>query len=389
MNWKSAVVIAAAVLVPAQARATNVGLSSGLSRTPASDGYPGGGSTSAGLSGSYDLNDAWSVDGGFSLSRPKATPITEGPLTGKTKEATVASLSVGASWTPAFAWNEDSNWSMAFGLAFSPKATELSSTTIALEQQTQTGVLTVDAEALLKAVSSSAGLSLSAAYDTMGDSNWETAVDVSISPNRLATTQSMEEMVTQQGTTISRDKLLADCKAVQPKQVKLKKTCERMNPLLGQQQASVVTVPISLSIDETIYQNTEVSVSGTYYWYSDNPNDVGYFTLASQGRNLPGTTTKAPSNTASFGTGIAIAPYSWSSAVGLAHKLGPVKLSATFGRAVYLDDAGTNNSISTKVAWKITKQWRISAGFATQNDVGSDGEATRSYSGSAALKYTF
>lgn len=390
MNWKAAVFLVMVGLTPSLAYASSVGVSSSLSRTPASDGYPGGGSTSAGVSGSYDLSDSLSIDGGFALSRPKATPITDGPLAGKTKEATVTSLSLGTTWTPAMPWNENGNWSMSFGLAFSPKATELSSTTLTLDQQVPgKGTQSVDADALLKAVSGSTGAALSIAYDTMGDSNWETAVDLSVSPNRTATTQSIDTMVTAEGATVTREKLLADCKASQPAQVKLKKTCARLTPLLGVQEASVVTVPISLSIDETIYENTEVALTGTYYWYSKDPNEVGYFTLASQGRPLPGTNQKTPSTSASFGTGVAIAPFAYSGAVAVAQRLGPVRVTATLGRAVYLDDAGDNTSLSLKAAWKITKQWRLSAGVSTQNDVASDGEATRSYSGSAGLKYTF
>lgn len=378
-----------ACVLPATALASNIGLSGNLSRTPASDGYPGGGSSGAGLSGGYDLSDHWSLDGSFSLSRPITQPITEGPLAGKTKGATVSSIGLGATWTPGFDWNADGQWSLAFGVAFSPKAVEKSSTTLTLEQMVNGSMQSVDAEALLKATSSSAGASLSLTYDTMGDSNWETAVELSASPNRLATTQSIEEMVTAQGTTITREKLLQDCANVYPKQIKLKKTCERLTPLTANHEASVVSVPITLSIDETIYQNTEVSASGTWYWYSDDPNEVGYFTLASAGRTLPGTTTKAPPNTASFGTGVAIAPYAWRSAFAAAQKIGPVKITATVGHAEYLDDAGYNNSIGLRANWKITKHWRLSASAATQNDVDADGEATRSYSGSAGLKYTF
>jgi hypothetical protein len=381
--------LAMSVLLPTAAQASNVGLLGNLSRTPASDGYPGGGSTGGGVSGGYDFSDAWSIDGSFSLSRPITQPVTEGPLAGKTKGATVSSIGLGASWTPAFDWNPDGQWSLAFGVAFSPKATEKSSTTLGLEQMINGSMQTVDAEALLKATSSSAGASLSLTYDTMGDSNWETAVELSASPNRLATTQTIEEMVTAQGTTVTRDKLLQDCANVYPKQLKLKKTCERLTPLTANHEAAVVSVPITLSIDETIHQNTELSVSGTWYWYSDDPNDVGYFTLASAGRPLPGTTTKAPPNTASFGTGVAIAPYSLRTAFAAAHKIGPVKLSATFGHAEYLDDAGYNNSLGLRANWKITKHWRVSASLATQNDVDADDEATRSYSGSAGVKYTF
>lgn len=390
MNWKAVVLAGALSLVPTFAIASSVGVSGGLSRTPASDGYPGGGSTSAGVAGSYDLSSSLSFDGGLSLSRPKATPITEGPLAGKTREATVTSLSLGTTWTPGMSWNEDGNWSLSLGFAFSPKATELSSTTLTLDQEIAgKGTQTVDADALLKATSGAAGAALSIAYDTMGDSNWETAVDLSLSANRTATTQTIDTMVTAAGTTVTREKLLADCVASKPSQIKLKKTCTRMTPLLGVQEAAVVAVPISLSVDETIYQNTEVSLTGTYYWYDKNPNEVGYFTLASQGRPLPGTNQKTPSTSASFGTGVAIAPFAYSASLAAAQKLGPVRLSASLGRAVYLDDAGDNTSISVKAAWKITKQWRLSAGVATQNDVASDGEATRSYSGSAGLKYSF
>lgn len=390
-----------AVCASAPAWASNVGLSGGVSRTPATSGNPATGSNSGGVSGLFVLSDRWTVDGAFGVTKPRGVGDASNPLSAKEKEANIYALGLNLTWTPGagdttVTVNEDGetdeedvpvHWNFGAGLSVSPKAIELTATEMTLQDTLPGGkTASYDAPTLLKVLSSSIGGSLWSSWETGGDSNWETAVTLSASPNVVSTTQTVEEYVDRQGKTLASKDLLAACSGASAQSAK--KACKRLMPLLKAQSATIVTVPISLSIEEIIYEKTEVTVSGTYFAYNKDPNEVGYFNLANQGKQAGGSAPKGVT-TASFGTGVAIAPFAWNSGVSVAHKFGPVKLTAMVGHAAYYDAGGAYNSFGLRASWKINDTFRLNVAGATQSDVDEDGVATRSWSATAALKYTF
>ncbi|MBM4344709.1 MAG: hypothetical protein FJ100_15190 [Deltaproteobacteria bacterium] len=375
-----AVVASLAVAAPAQA--DYVGLTTGLSRTPPSDGYPGSGSNSFGVNGSYDLNARWNFGLSLGLFRPKPAPDTSDTFAGKTKDGSTWSAGLGATWIPSFGWNASEHWSVDLGLGYSPKSTDLSSTTVSMEIATLKGTTTEDFGALLKSSSTSADATLGINYDTAGDSNLEWSFSLGLWPNRMTSTQTIEELVSPKGTVQSKDQLLAMCQ--KPNLPKIQaQACKRILPLLKAQSASIVTLPVVLGATANIAGKSSVTLGGTYYLYSDDPNSVGYFTLAAQGKQ------SKPGPTASFGSGIAVAPYLFSASLSAGHKLGPVRLSAGGGYSKYMNDAGHNTSASFKAVWKITDNWRVNLGYGRQWDTDSASEVTASWSLSGGLRYTF
>ncbi len=391
MFKKSRIVLAAGAAVAALfagvAHADYVGVTSGISRTPPSDGYPGSGSSSFGASGSYDLNARWNFGLSLGLFRPKpADDSSADVFEGKTKDGNTFSAGLGATWIPGMGWNADEHWSFDFGFGFSPKSTDLSSTTVTMETPTAKGTISEDHAALLKSSSTSQDLTLGINYDTGGDSNLEWSFSLGLWPSRLASTQTIEELVSPKGVVQKKDDLLAMCQKQGLPKLQAQ-ACKRILPLLKAQSASIVTLPVVLSATANIASKSSVTLGGTYYLYSADPNSVGYFTLAAQGKQSKQGQQGGAS--ASFGSGIAVAPYVYSATLSAGHKLGPVRLTAGGGYSKYMNDAGHNTSASAKVVWKITDNWRINAGYGRQWDTDSEGAVTASWSFSGGLRYTF
>lgn len=380
------------VVLGAPAHADYVGLSGGLSQTPPTDGYPGSGSTSIGVNGSYDLNDNWGfrLNSGFSKPKPAKD---DGPFAAKTKDANAIALALSASWIPGFGWNKDEHWSFDFGLGGSPNSITRTSTTVTSEATLKGGpTVTSDTETLLKAQAKSIDGVLGINYDTNGDSNFETSVSLGVMPGWLKSTQTIEEVFAG-NTTKTKGQALKECTdfaATAPKAAKLSKAglaqtkwCKQNAGLLKaeEQVVTIVTLPISLMVSETIFGNTTASVGGTYYWYSKPPSDTGYFTLAQQGKKVASTTT--------MGSGVAVSPYVWDAAASVGQKLGPVKVTLGGGYSKYMDDAGHYSSVAVKAAWKINDTWRINASFCKQWDTDAEGVSSGSFSASLGLRFTF
>lgn len=387
----AAVAVAAAMTMWAVAASAGnyVGLTGGLSKTPPTPDFPGSGSKSFGLNGNYDWNDSWSTLLTLSNTRPTPAPDTSTAFAGKTKDGSSFLVSLGSSWTPAWGWNKDEHWSFDFGLGLSPRSVSLSSTTISYDVTgPKGGTTTSEQAALLKSSSSSINFALGVNYDTNGDSDYETSFSLGVWPSRVVSLQTVEELQAANGSTLTKDQLLQDCQkgaAGKPPKAMLK-ACKKLMPLLKSQEASVVTMPIFFSVTESIKSNTDVTLGGTYYVYSQNPNDVGYFTLAAQGK-------QSQNASASFGSGISVSPYLFGSTATVAHKFGPLKVTVggSYNRYLPEDDGtyGHSTSGAIKAAWKITDAWRVNGAFGKSWDTDSDGAVTSSYSVSLGLRFTF
>lgn len=387
-------------LAPTTAWSASVGLTGGLSRTPTTDSSPASGSTSLGLTGFWDPSDRWSFDGGWGLSLPRGAADKDNPLYSKEVQRGIHSLSLGATWIPGAGQttvtvDEDGetdeedvpyHWSFGGSLAFSPKNTSRTATTLTMEDTVAGKTSTYDAPTLLQVSSSSLGVTLWTGWETGGTSSYESEVSLSAGLNAVTTKQSVEEFIGRNGTLTTTKQLMDLCSGgTTPKTAKL---CKRLNPLLKAQDATLAVIPISLNFVETLYRNTDVSLAATYYAYSKDPNEVGYFSLATQGKKAPNGETVNGSS-ASFGTGIAVAPFDWSTSAGVSHKLGALRLSANVGYSHYYGDLGHYTSFGLRANYKVAEHFRVLASAATQNDVDTDGAGTRSWSGSLTVKYLF
>lgn len=355
-----------ALSLPATSHAHMLGLRFDQGRTPATASNPVSGSSGASLAGSYDLTEEVSLDAGFGLSRPLATPPSQGGID-KSHGGTVVNLSAGASWFYG------DHWYFMGSLSASPKSTSLDSTTVTVQE----GKTTKDLDGLLRSDGSSAGVLLSTGYSTGSEADAETEVALTLTGSHLSTTQKLQELA---GSDLAK---LRDYCAAQGKD---SKSCKRLTPTLNAVSEAVNSLGVNLMVSETIFQHTEISLGGTLYLYDRDPNEVGYFTIASAGRTgIQGTRDRSTS----FGAGIAIAPLLWSGSLGISHKWSRARLSLTGGRGEYVDAGGHSNSLSAKVNVKLTEAWRVILAGGGQGNVDEAGDTTRSFSGSATVRFTF
>jgi hypothetical protein len=391
-------------LLPTPCWATSsMTLSGGANRTPSTDQNPTSGSNSAGLSGYHDLSERWSLDGSFGWTRPLTATVGDPVFSKKELEPSVLFLSLGTTWTPGggdvtVTVDEDgsrdteelpAHWSFSAGLSLSPSATGRTSTTVTLQDTLKGGqVVSYDAPALLQVKSGTAGATFSVSYDTSGDSPYETLVTLSASPSRVSTSQAVVEYQDRFGNLRTQAQLKDACATATAQNPKLFQQCKRLEPLLGTPTDAIVNLPVSLSIDHTLWSKTVVGLSGTWHFYSKDPASVGYFNLASQGRKAPDGQTLGGSS-ASFGTGVAIAAFQWNAGASVSHSFGALKASVAGGYATYYDGGGHYTSVTARLAYKLNAHWRATASVATQADTDSDDTTSRSWSGSAGIKYTF
>lgn len=367
------------LLAPATARAHLLGLRLDHSRTPPTSSSPVSGSSGASLTGSYDFNDDVSLDAGFGISRPLAAPPTQGEPD-KTSGGTVVNLSLGGSWFYG------DHWFFLGAASLSPKSTSMDTTTVSL----QDGKGSQDVDGLIKADSSTAGVLLSTSYSTAGESNAETEVALTLNGTHLSTTQKLQEL----GDT-NLQKLRDFCKAGG----KGSKQCKRYGPLLDSATELLNTLSVGVLVTETLYDKTDVLLGGTWYLYDRDPNEVGYFTLATAGKGArPGAMDKggpadkaggADRGGASFGTGIALAPTLWSGSLGVSRKLADLRLTLTGGYGQYVDDGGDFRSLTLKALYKFSAMWRVVAQASAQRDVDESATSTTSFSGSATVRCSF
>jgi hypothetical protein len=361
-------VLACALLTlwPVPSQAHMLGLRLDRSHTPPSASSPVGGSSGASLTGSYDLTEELSIDAGFGIARPVASPPTQG-VPDKTSGGTVVNLSLGSSWFYG------DHWFFMGAASLSPKSTSLDSTTVSM----QDGKTTQDVPALIKADSASTGLLLSTSYATDGESNAETEVALTFGGTHLSTTQKLQDL-----GTVDLQKLKDFCKAGG----KGSKVCKRNAALFNASTELLNMMSVGVLVTETLFGKTDVLLGGSYYLYDRDPNEVGYFTVATAGKGIkPGGNERG----ASFGTGIAIAPSLWASTLGVAHKFGDLRLTVIGGYGSYVDDGGNSRSVTLKAAYKINAVWRVLASASAQGDVDEAGAGTTSYSGSATVRCMF
>jgi hypothetical protein len=123
----------------------------------------------------------------------------------------------------------------------------------------------------------------------------------------------------------------------------------------------------------TLFHETDVSLSGAYYLYSDDPTQVGFFALATGGR-LP----------ASLGDPVNIAPVLWSLRPGVTHRFGEaVSLGVYYEFADSYAAEGTSNLLGLRLAVRVSRQVRLMLRVEGQSF--TDSRGVTSLSASAVL----
>ncbi|HEX4336777.1 MAG TPA: hypothetical protein VH062_12745 [Polyangiaceae bacterium] len=179
--------------------------------------------------------------------------------------------------------------------------------------------------------SSLIGGGLSAEYDTAGDGDAESIADGYVGLTSFHTTQRS-------------------------------RAAKRTPSVLVATPSSLLQWRASLGFTEILWRNTEAGLTGTYYLYSADPVDTGYYGPSVLGRG-------------GVSEGVPLEPLRWALRPTVRQRIGPVRLTAYVQYGRYVDNAGYSVLTAVKATLKVSDPVRLWAQFGFQRDGDSTGES--------------
>jgi hypothetical protein len=228
----------------------------------------------------------------------------------------------------------------------------------------------VTADAQLKASSSQAVLGLDIAYETAGDSDVEWSFGGGVSFSRFDMLQNIERIRTATGAP-TKQQIQNYCNATGKCSTALLKTLEETPALLR-------SMRLTADVTATLWMDTDVTLSGDFYAYQQDPTQVGYFSVAVAGRQ------------STAGNGIPIAPLRYLVRPEVTHRFGDLSAKLWVQGGHYVESAGgTTAGVGCKVQYKLSKLFRMWLTLSGQNDVDEQGNASKSGSVALGAGYRF
>jgi hypothetical protein len=330
----------------------------GASQTTAAN--PRAGYLAERLAVSLDLHRAWTlrVDGTWTYD---AATAPSGDAHFGSQGGDVFLFSGNLTWTPS-----DRFW-LSLEASGSPPSTTATDTTVAFSA-TRTGA-TTDVDADLRSRSSSIGGALTAGFDTAGESNAETALDLSAGFLHYETLQRIVEVVDRSGTVLPTSSLVTYCET---------HLCGKpLRSALQAQEAMLNQVRLGANVTETIYRTTDLGVSAALYLYKEDPTQVGYFGVTSVGRS------------SSFGSGMPIAPYRFTVSPDVAHRFGNLLCELGFLYGLYASDQGYALGATLRMQYRLSPRWKVWVKASGERDQDAEDATTLSSSVSLGARFTF
>jgi hypothetical protein len=277
------------------------------------------------LDGSIDLSDEVALDAVAGVTHYASTP---GERTGD-----IFQLGLGGVWQPSEHIVLDAN------LFLSPQSASVSR-----------GVqLTAAKKSAVRDKTSTFGFSLGGEYDTAGDTDAESAIGLSVGATSYQTTQ-----------------------ATRPRP-----SAKQPQPMFGApEQSALVQWRAIASFTETLYEDTDLGVSGTYYFYSRDPTQSGYYGATVFGRGA-------------IDDGIPIEPLDYSIRPTVAHRFGLLRLSGYFQGGHYHSGEGSSYIGGTRFQYKFSRAVRAWLAGGLQVDSYSTGGDVRILWASAGARIVF
>jgi hypothetical protein len=362
MRLGSNVLILLALGLSASSHAASISNEASVNNAQSTPGNPRSGSVSDSLDATFDLGEDWSLLAGALLTIEESTPAPPGTAFGD-RGGLVGTLSGGVEYHPGDSWT--------FGAAgdFSPKSTQRSGTQLNI---TSTTGAVSPANALLRATSSSSGIQLSAGYDSAGESSVEWSLSGGIGLTRLDTDQRIVALQEASGNVATTDAILRYCQT---------HTCSTaLLQVIGPQPAArLESAKLSLGGTLTFQRDTDVTVSGDYYGYRQDPTQIGFFSIGSTGRmQING------------GSGVPIAPLRYLVRPEVAHRMGDLSFRLWVQAGRYVEGAGqTTRGVGARLQYKLTKAFKMWVAASGQRDVDSEGNMTLSSTLSLGIGYKF
>jgi hypothetical protein len=370
------VVMLAAMAASPRVGADSLTVSGGGGSSQTSPNSPVGKYEDATLSGFFDISTTIDLNFSITETHDNRVPPTPGTKFG-TSASDIWNLSAGLGWS--------SGDHASFGIAasLSPKSNSSFDTPVV--------VGSVSDDARLRARSGTYGFSVAADYDTAGESDFESAPSLNVAYTHISTDQALEDLISGK-----RDENLAKIRVAC--QGSKSPACTHLQPLLAARSADLDQLAMSASYTATLFRNTTVLLSGTYYnYFGEDPTTIGLFSVALLGRTTP--KVKAPSakahkgkgaaETFDFGGGIPLAPLTWDSRIGLSQDLRGLTLGVVAEYGSYFNDTGHTESIAGKLSYAFSEHWKASATLGSSRDVDSAGVVTPGSSFTVSLRYRF
>lgn len=239
-------------------------------------------------------------------------------------------VSAGGEFTP------DDHWSVSLAALYTPPRSADYQGTSALVLR-QTGRST-EVATRYQTQDWSAGAALTGGYDTFGESNFETAVELSLGWTHFAIHEDLSY-----GPVITS---------------LLEAAGQDATPTID---GALNQFKLAASVTETFFQDTDLTLRFSYYLYAEPPAKVGYARVV------------RPRTAIVAGAGLPIAPLRWELRPGITQRFTPW-LSATLGGSVGgYEDEGRFAGANLKLSVKPTRFLKVSVGFSAQRDVDPPG----------------
>lgn len=276
----------------------------------------------------------------------------------------------------ALLWEASEHVALFAAGGWSPRARVIADSAIAYT--TASGTPTT-ADALVAADSSSASAELGASWDTAGDSDFETGVDLGLAGRRYDTRQGIVLLQGPGGQAVTPQELEQDlsrrCQA--PGSAS---SCPRqlLALLRPQPPAALHQLAVRAAVAETLWLDTDVGLAGRWYLYDRDPTEVGFFRLAAAG-----------GGGAEFGAGIPMAPLAWSLRPWLAHRFGRLLVRGWWEHGAYVQDQGSLDTLALKVQYRFGRSWRAWIAASVQRERDPEGGAATLSSGALGALVRF
>jgi hypothetical protein len=188
-------------------------------------------------------------------------------------------------------------------------------------------------------------------YDTAGDSNAgdsnaETVGDFSFFANSYSITNAVQGVRGLGGAPVSPSALAC---GAGPCPAPLRKALERG-------KASLWQIRTSLGVTETLLEDTDVDLVGSYYLYTEDPTEVGLYSVGTFGRTT-------------VGEGIPTLPLRWSARLFMLHRFGHLGVGASFQYGKFVDDTGDSEIGGVRVEYKFVKTFKAWLSGNLEHDV--------------------
>lgn len=354
-----------AIVWPSLALAHSVDESVSVQGAQAIPTNPRTGSISDTLYGDFQLSDAWSLHASLSVMHQNVS--TEATLPeAATRGGNVVNVGLGTEWDPS------PHWSLGLDLLVSPKSTSSSTTPL---PSITSGTRRL---AVLKATSSNASAILSGSWVSAPESSWSTEVDLSLGGSSFHTTQRLTSLWSRTAQSewvpITRTQIQSFCGGETSTATVL---CKQLSAASQGTPQAVGQAELALGVTETIHQTTDIGLSWTYFAYSRDPTQVGFYTFGMAGRGF------------AVGQGIPIAPMRWDLHPDVLHQFGPVVAELWLDWSQYLPGLGHGAGLGARVAWNVSDALALFAIGTGRADVAADGTTTHSGGATLGVRYFF